>query len=227
MHKGARSVVVVEPCCSAVQFGFGCCSEYIELKMSRQNKKRKVDVCEKQKGTHKSLNRRSQGRKSQFYGNIYTSKKSTVAPCASAEKLRAGDEDIIYDETYSYKIIDFHSVLDEISNLVVCSSRHNKVKFRVATSAGLGLKIAVECEECGNAYINSGPKIKQAKATIFVEKRDNNRIKLANKRHLTESKEARAALRAAASALETMYEEQEGQSYGRLIVSVKKSKFLS
>lgn len=116
-----------------------------------------------QKGSHNNPNHRSSSRKRKFPGNRYSFENSTTETSASAKKLlKDGDDEIIIDNTCTYRIIHFLHVFTAISNLVVCKNCNSKIKFDEVCERGLGFKIAMICKCPTVSYVPSGPTIGNA-----------------------------------------------------------------
>ena len=115
-----------------------------------------------QKDSHDTPIDRSRSKKRRFSGNRYTYEQSNENASTAAEKLlRTEDDKITVDHSHGYRFIQFCSVFSAISTLVVGKNCKKDIKFNVASSRGLGFKIAVSCA-CGVSCVNSGPMIDNA-----------------------------------------------------------------
>lgn len=82
---------------------------------------------------------------------------------ASARKLKEKDSnDIEVDPTFGYHLVNFVTVFDAISNVMVCKECHSNVRFTESSKRGLGFKIVISCDNCDKKEIPNSPFIKNA-----------------------------------------------------------------
>ncbi|XP_057339915.1 uncharacterized protein LOC130677250 isoform X1 [Microplitis mediator] len=100
---------------------------------------------------HKS---RSVKRKNVF--NPKTAERDESIQSTSSKKLKQNTEDDVpEDSSTEFRIINFIQVFTAISALIKCKKCDGNVVFQTASTRGLGFKIVVACNNCGNEYIPS------------------------------------------------------------------------
>lgn len=107
--------------------------------------------------------RSSRPRKRSFHGNQFTNSKSSKCDendeSISAEKLsNTTSENVIVNPLHSYRIIEFITVFTALSDILICRSCHQDIKFVETGIRGLGFKLVINCK-CGSRQIPSSPYI--------------------------------------------------------------------
>ncbi|XP_077257590.1 uncharacterized protein LOC143894826 [Temnothorax americanus] len=78
----------------------------------------------------------------------------------AANKLKSENSMLVPEnDSLNYRILNFKSVFNEISQVVKCKTCGGDVKFQTESSRGLGFKILILCDECRPTDISSCPKI--------------------------------------------------------------------
>lgn len=97
---------------------------------------------------------RSVKRKNVF--NPKTAERDESIQSTSSKKLKQNTEDDVpEDSSTEFRIINFIQVFTAISALIKCKKCDGNVVFQTASTRGLGFKIVVACNNCGNEYIPS------------------------------------------------------------------------
>lgn len=118
--------------------------------MPRANRK----VSRDSRGSERDQKSRPKKRKNIF--NPKTADRNQTASSASAKKLKDQEDiSVPVDSSSGYRILNFFTVFSAIANLVKCITCNGKVKFEIASTRGLGFKIAVVCENCPTHFIAS------------------------------------------------------------------------
>lgn len=122
------------------------------------------------KGDRCKRQRTAEPRKRKFHGNRFTSVSSDdgdLHTSRSEQKLKAASsDDIIIHSSHCYRIIEFISVFLALSEIAICRSCKQKLKFAESGHRGLGFKIVVQCM-CGRREIQSGPFINTSSSSIL------------------------------------------------------------
>lgn len=115
------------------------------------------------KSGRKSCSRADRNKKERFSSNQFTVGEDNIYTSASAAKLKKfGGEEIIINKNFGYCFLEFYSVFQILSTLIVCAICKEKIKFSQTASRGLGFKIALQCS-CENIqYIQSCPLVNKA-----------------------------------------------------------------
>lgn len=110
-----------------------------------------------------SYNRPDRKKKKRLSSNQYTVEQDTSYTSASAAKLKKfGDEAVIINKNFGYCFLEFFSVFQTLSTLIVCATCKKEIKFSQTAPRGLGFKIALQCS-CENInYIQSCPLVNKA-----------------------------------------------------------------
>ncbi|KAI4492090.1 hypothetical protein M0802_010098 [Mischocyttarus mexicanus] len=113
-----------------------------------------------------SSERTGKARKRKFHDNQFhnvSSSDNGEANTRRSKKKLASEttDDIVIYPSHCYRIIEFVSVFLAISELVICNSCKQRIKFSESGHRILGFKIVLSCK-CGKREIQSGPLIHTA-----------------------------------------------------------------
>ncbi|KAK0163795.1 hypothetical protein PV328_002489 [Microctonus aethiopoides] len=109
--------------------------------------------------------RSSRPRKRSFHGNQFTNSKSSKCDDENDESINAEklsnttSENVIVNPLHSYRIIEFITIFTALSDILICRSCHQDVKFAETGIRGLGFKLIINCKCAGSRQIPSGPYI--------------------------------------------------------------------
>ncbi|XP_070515610.1 uncharacterized protein [Cardiocondyla obscurior] len=82
-----------------------------------------------------------------------------VSTSAKKIKLDSKNENKDIDEGFGYRFINFMTVFSTLSQMIVCKTCKGDVSFTESSRRGLGFKIVMTCNTCGEFYINNCPII--------------------------------------------------------------------
>jgi len=72
---------------------------------------------------------------------------------SSARKLSSvSSEDVPWNYLHAYRLIEFFTVFTALSDIVICGTCKQKIKFEEAGNRGLGFKLVLLCN-CGRKDI--------------------------------------------------------------------------
>ncbi|XP_044583218.1 uncharacterized protein LOC123264134 [Cotesia glomerata] len=115
------------------------------------------------KGSRGSQSRADRRKKRRFSSNQFTVERETSHTSASAAKFKnSGDEEVIINKNFGYCILEFYSVFQTLSTLIVCATCKEEIKFSQTAPRGLGFKIALQCNCESITYIQSCPTVNKA-----------------------------------------------------------------
>ncbi|CAD6201804.1 GSCOCG00002783001-RA-CDS [Cotesia congregata] len=115
------------------------------------------------KGSRGSHSRADRRKKRRFSSNRFTVERETSYTSASAAKFKnSGDEEVIINKNFGYCILEFYSVFQTLSTLIVCATCKEEIKFSQTAPRGLGFKIALQCNCESITYIQSCPTVNKA-----------------------------------------------------------------
>lgn len=127
--------------------------------MSRQYGKR-IKMPSYPKGNRSVIYRPSRPRKRKVHKKESEEPEETECPSSSRRKLSSVDVfDAEVNNAHTYRIIEFVSVFNMLSQLLICRYCKKDVKFTEAGARGFGFKIVVSCSCKESTCINSGPFI--------------------------------------------------------------------
>lgn len=111
------------------------------------------------KHTGRSKKRKFKG--NQFCGENKESSSDfdSSSSSASSKKLNnIQDDEISSSPLLAYRIIEFFTVFNFLSDILICQRCKGKIRFEESVFRGLGFKIVVVCQ-CGRRYTDSGPLV--------------------------------------------------------------------
>lgn len=72
----------------------------------------------------------------------------------SAKKQKSAEDEISVNSDISYRISNFITVFNTLSQYVKCRECDSEVKFTDGSRRGLGFKILINCENCAQKEIS-------------------------------------------------------------------------
>lgn len=87
--------------------------------------------------------------------NRHSLERDSEYVSASAKKLKLADsnDDREVDDGFGYRFVNFMTVFTTLSQIIVCRKCKGDVRFTEGSKRGLGFKIIVSCDACGEFYI--------------------------------------------------------------------------
>jgi len=85
--------------------------------------------------------------------------EKTVSAAKKLKSMSVSDVLVPENNTLNYRILNFNSVFNEISQVVKCKTCGGDVKFQTESTRGLGFKIVIICDKCRPTDVSSCPKI--------------------------------------------------------------------
>lgn len=125
-----------------------------------------------QKGGRDNVDRVSRRKRRRFHGNRYTKVQEEKPPgdesksSTSTRKLSGSKFNVPIREDCGFVILDFQPFFEELSFVVKCKECDGAVSFEQSDLRGLGFKVDVKCENCGELT-----KIKSSPVTGEKQKR--------------------------------------------------------
>lgn len=114
------------------------------------------------KGTRGSSTRASRSRiANRKPPNRHSFEGDTEDVCRLAKKMKSStaENDTEVDAAFGYRIINFLAVFSTLSQILACKKCGGSVTFLESCKRGLGFKLVIVCEKCGNTTIDSSPLI--------------------------------------------------------------------
>nr|XP_022909075.1 uncharacterized protein LOC111420331 [Onthophagus taurus] len=92
--------------------------------------------------------------------NRHEMEQETASTSKSTKKLKMNEKiDIAVNASFGYRLINFVSVFNALSDLVKCKKCDGEVTFLEGSIRGLGFKLIVKCKSCEPSGIDSCPLI--------------------------------------------------------------------
>jgi len=119
---------------------------------------------DRKKGSRRSRReedfRKSRPKKRKNVFNPKLAESNEASFSTSAKNLEDNDDlTVPQDSSVEYRILNFITVFSAISNLVKCKTCNSNIKFKTASTRGLGFKLVVKCDSCESQLIPSSPFI--------------------------------------------------------------------
>ena len=109
------------------------------------------------KGSREERNRvKHRPQKRKFYGNAFTTEKSTTYTSASSKKLRDSNSlGASYNPAIEHVFLSFTQFFFKLSNFVKCNVCDDEITFMKTCVKGLGFQVQLVCNCDTNRTINS------------------------------------------------------------------------